>query len=283
VDQASVVQTPRHGPALQVTHTYAVDGVAPSPATIPESQVAWYREQGRQDRILRLERLPDDLPEGALAERAYAEATGLKSYLAIPLTVSGSLLGGLGFASFRAYRAWPEPTVRCLRAAADLIGGALARKRAHQALEDRLGFERIITDLVKSLVVTAAENLDAQIREGLGRLIGHLGVDRSSLARFSDDRSTLSATHRAARDGVPLAPMLLGYPWYLEALREGRTVQLGIEDLPAEAVAEGWKSHLGIPLMEVTGSGGRSGSAGSARHATGRPMKFSGCASSARS
>jgi signal transduction histidine kinase len=249
LDRASVVQTPRRGQALQVTHTYAVEGVAPSPAIIPESLVAWYREKGRQHRILRLERLPDDLPAEALAERAYAEATGLKSYLAIPLIVSDSLVRGLGFASFRAYRAWPEPTVRRLRAAADLIGGALARKRTHQALEDRLAFERIIADLVKSLVVAIAENLDAEIREGLRRLIALLGVDRCSVARFSDDRSTLSLTHQAARDGVPLTPFIIGYSWYLEGLREGRTFQLGTADLPAEVVAKGMKSHLAIPLM----------------------------------
>ena len=250
VDRASVVQAPRRGHPLRVTHTYTVEGVATNPAILPESEVAWYREQGRQDRILRLERLPDDLPAKALAERAYAKATGLKSYLAIPLTVSGSLPGGLGFASFRAYRTWPEPTVRRLRSAAELIGGALARKRADQALKEHLGFERIIADLVKSLVVAAAENLDAQIREGLGRLIGHLGVDRSSLGRFSEDLSTLSITHRGARAGVPLGPFLLGYPWYLEALRKGRTVQLGIGNLPAGAVTNGWRSHLGIPLVD---------------------------------
>jgi signal transduction histidine kinase len=119
---------------LVITHSYEVPGVPPAPRVILDSQMPWYAEQVRLGKIVRLARLPDDLPTEAVQERQYCAHSGLKSNLAIPLHIMGSLVGGLGFASFRSFRDWPDELIQRLRLVGDIFTNALARKRADEAL-----------------------------------------------------------------------------------------------------------------------------------------------------
>jgi len=262
VDRASIVQLSRDGKELQMTHSCAVEGVPPFPLIVMNTEFPWYVEQVRQGRMLRFEQLPAGVPPEAVAERTYVASTGFKSHLMLPLTVAGTTLAGLAFGCFRAHRTWPDDLVKRLGLVAEVFANALARKRACQALEERLAFERMIADLVKTFVNIPADELDAQILEGLGRLIRQLGVDRSSLARFSRDTGSLGVVQWAGVTGIPAPRSLDEYPWYKEQLRQGRIVFLRRvpDDLPAEAVAErerfpriGIRSHLAIPLV----TGGR--------------------------
>jgi signal transduction histidine kinase len=256
IDRASILQVPPEGHALVVTHTFGVDGIPPNPPIVLESEFPWYVKQGGQGRTLRLERIPEDLPPEAVAERAYVQATGLKSHLGIPINVSGRLLGGVGLFTFGTYRAWPEPLVQQLQRAAELVGTALARKEAHQALEERLAFERLIADLVQSFVNAPADQLDARIHEGLQRVVGHFGVERISFGQFSADGSAL-VTHQAQVCGTPETPSNITLPGYHGELLKGRIVQFSRipDDVPdgwaserAALAGTGIRSILGIPL-----------------------------------
>jgi len=262
VDTAGLVQMSLDEKALELTHSYALEGVPPPPKIILDTQFAWYVAQVRQGRTLRLERLPDGLPPEAVSEHAYVVGTGFKSHLAFPLIVGGTIVGQVGFGCFRAYRTWPDNLVKRLEQVAQVFANALARKRAWRALEERVAFERLIAELVKTLVNVPADELDAQIRSGLGSLVEHLGVERSSLARFSGDGESLTVVQWAGAAGVPAPTPPDEYPWLKEQLRRGRTIFLKRvpDDLPAKAVAErekfprvGIRSFLSIPLM----AGGR--------------------------
>jgi signal transduction histidine kinase len=120
---------------LVITHSYEVPGVPPSPRVIVDAQMPWYAEQVRLGRFLRLARLPDDLPTEAGREREYCLQSGLKSNLAIPLHIMGCLVGGIGFASFRSFRDWPDDLIQQLRLIGDIFTNALARKWADEALK----------------------------------------------------------------------------------------------------------------------------------------------------
>ncbi len=262
VDTAGLVQMSPDEKALELTHSYALEGVPPPPKIILDTQFAWYVAQVRQGRTLRFERLPDGLPPEAVSEHAYVVDTGFKSHLAFPLIVGGTIVGQMGFGCFRAYRTWPDNLVKRLEQVAQVFANALARKRARRALEERIAFERLIAELVKTLVNVPADELDAQIRSGLGSLVEHLGVERSSLARFSGDGESLTVVQWAGAAGMPAPTPPDEYPWLKEQLRRGRTIFLRRvpDDLPAKAVAErekfprvGIRSLLSIPLM----AGGR--------------------------
>ncbi len=117
---------------LVITHSYQVPGVPPSPRVVLEAQFPLYARKVHRGEVFRL---PDDLPPEASREREFAARTGLKSNLTIPLKVTGSVVGGIGFASFRSHRDWPDELVQRLRLVGDIFTNALARKRADEALQ----------------------------------------------------------------------------------------------------------------------------------------------------
>jgi signal transduction histidine kinase len=117
---------------MVITHSYQVPGVPPSPRVVLEAQFPFYAMKVHQGEVFRL---PDDLPPEASREREFCARTGLKSNLTIPLKVTGSVVGGIGFASFRAPRDWPDELVQRLRLVGDIFTNALARKRADEALQ----------------------------------------------------------------------------------------------------------------------------------------------------
>lgn len=119
---------------LVITHSYELPGVAPSPRIIVDERMPWYASKIFQGEALRFSRLPDDLPPEAVPEREFCIRTGLKSQLTIPLKVMGAVVGGIGFASVRSFREWPDELVQRLRLVGDIFTNALARKRVDEAL-----------------------------------------------------------------------------------------------------------------------------------------------------
>jgi two-component system, NarL family, sensor kinase len=129
-----------------------------------------------------------------------------------------------------------------------------------EQLDDRLRFERLLTDLSATFVNVAAGLVDAQIEQALERLVHFLGVERGGFGQISEDNRGILATHSFVVPGYPpLPPLILeaDLPWYAEQVRRGELMRFERlpEDAPAEAVNErayiiktGMKSNLTIPL-----------------------------------
>jgi signal transduction histidine kinase len=128
---------------LVITHSYELPGVPPSPRVILEKHFPGYAQLIREGEAFRL---PDDLPPETMVEWDYAIKTGLKSNLTIPLKVTGAVVGGIGFGSFRAAIEWPDDLVRRLRLVGDIFTNALARKRADEALKQAIQQARLFRD-----------------------------------------------------------------------------------------------------------------------------------------
>lgn len=127
-------------------------------------------------------------------------------------------------------------------------------------LEERLRFERLLTDLSATFVNVALDSVNAQIAQALERLAGFLGVERSSFGQISEDNKDILVTHSFVVPGHPaLPPMILekDFPWYATQVRRGELIRFDRvpDDVPAEAVNErahalktGMKAELAIPL-----------------------------------
>jgi PAS domain S-box-containing protein len=88
---------------------------------------------GRTIAVRKMEELP---PEAARDREVYGHF-GIKSVVAVPLSVGGkSPVGILGFNTTRAEREWPDALVNRLQLVAQIFTNALARKRADQALRE---------------------------------------------------------------------------------------------------------------------------------------------------
>ena len=135
------------------------------------------------------------------------------------------------------------------------------RKRAEQALEERLRFEQLLADLSAAFINQPPDRIDGIIDDSLKRLLETLGHDRSSLAQFSEDRGHALVTHSCTVPGVEPSPVGVladdHVPWIVGQVRNGKTVFLKClpDDLPPEAkkerqlsIATGIKSTVAIPL-----------------------------------
>ncbi|MEN6424449.1 MAG: PAS domain S-box protein [Phycisphaerales bacterium] len=121
------------GGRATVTHSWVAPGqVLPSVAVAQEG-FDWAATQLRTGGVLAFERIEDAPPE-AEGEKEYCRRHGIKSIIAIPLEVGGSLLGILTLASVRTHRSWPDELIQRLRLVAQVFANAKLRRRAEEAL-----------------------------------------------------------------------------------------------------------------------------------------------------
>jgi signal transduction histidine kinase len=225
-----------------------------------DEQLPWYAEQIRRGQVLRFNRLPDDVPAEALRERDFVIRAGLKSNLTIPLQVSGSVVGAIGFGSLRQYRDWPEKLLPRLRLLGEIMASAVARKQADEALqakEDRLRQARddfrvlarhllqaqederrriareMHDDWTQRLAVLAFDIARMEQEIGLSRpALAQLQAMRTQLVSLSEDVHTLSRQlHPSVLDDLGLADALLSECTSF-ARREGIRVDYRPQDVP---------------------------------------------------
>jgi signal transduction histidine kinase len=238
--RVSILQMSPGGSSLHALHSASIDGVPPFPVVTTASEFTWLVEQVQSARVFQVEHLPTGLPASAEPERTWAAIAGLTAYALVPFAAGPSVRGAVALSTTRARRAWSEPVIGWLQLVADAIANALARLHASYALEERISFEHLLTDLVDSLLCPPVEELDTRIRHGLERVIGHFGIDRCSIARLSEDGTALSVTHGASAPGIPPARAAIEPPWMIARMREAIIAQRipGRADLRGEAISD---------------------------------------------
>jgi len=136
------------------------------------------------------------------------------------------------------------------------------RKLVEWALDERLRFETLLTELSAAFANLPANEVDHEIEKWLQSLVEFLVVDRASFFQFKEDWTTLYRSHSYTVPGIeplPLPPigMKEQFPWIAEQLRRGVTVKWTRipDDMPEEAAKEkeyaarvGAKSGLNIPV-----------------------------------
>ncbi len=162
VDRGGLAELQSSLRQMVITHSYHTPGVPRLPRIHLNEQLPWYAETIHRGNLLRLTRLPEDLPPQAAEERAYCLEVGLKSHVMIPLQVMGSVVGALGFGSFHRYCDWPDDLVQRLRLVGEIFANALARKRGEEALGDR---EQSLRQTREGLRKLAAKLLHTQEEE----------------------------------------------------------------------------------------------------------------------
>jgi signal transduction histidine kinase len=186
IDRSDLTQI-SDGKQFVVTHSYQLPGVPPSPRLMLQTQFPKYTRMIRQGMVIRL---PKDLPPEAVQEREYCLRVGLKSNLTIPLTVMGSVVGGIGFSCFRSHRAWSEELIERLRLVGDIFTNALARRRTDEALSAK---ELALRQSQESFRQLAAKLLHAQeeercriareMHDDWTQRLAMLGIDAAKLER----------------------------------------------------------------------------------------------------
>jgi signal transduction histidine kinase len=159
IDRSGFGEVSADGSQLIVTHSWQLPDVPPAPTLDLHLMLPAYSAMIRQGKVVRV---PDDLPADATAEREYCRQVGLKFNLTIPLVAMGSVVGGIGFSSFRGQKPLPDEFIPRLRLLGDIFTNALARKRTDEALRQQ---KHLIDESQTQLRRLAAKLLNAQEQE----------------------------------------------------------------------------------------------------------------------
>ena len=137
------------------------------------------------------------------------------------------------------------------------------RKRAEEALKERLHFEQLISDLSARLINLPSEKLDGEIEDALKVVLEFFQVDRCALLHIIQGRDAWKITHLASSQFAPPIPVdtVLPrsiHPWaYNRLANRGEVVLFSkVDDMPDEARVDkqtwrdwGIRSNLVIPLF----------------------------------
>jgi formate hydrogenlyase transcriptional activator len=119
---------------LVVLSSTAVEGFEPTPLGQLAGQLTWFVGQLQAGEIVVTQNASVDLPPEAAAETEYCRRTGLVSHLAIPLRISGRIVGAIAFSAYRGSRIWPEDWTTRLKLVGEVFAQAIVRKRGQEKL-----------------------------------------------------------------------------------------------------------------------------------------------------
>ena len=114
--------------------------------------------------------LPDDLPPEAAKERQFCLAQGIKSTVAIPLRVGGSVLGTISFSFIGQQCDWHPEVVSRLQMIGEIFANALMRKRSDEAIRAALAENEQLRERLERENVYLREQIT--LKHHHGRIIG---------------------------------------------------------------------------------------------------------------
>ena len=210
IDRSGLGEVSADKKQLVVTHSYQLPGIPPSAKLMLDSQFPTYARMVHQGMVVRL---PDDLPKEATQEREYCRTTGLKSNLTIPLIVMGTVVGGIGFSSYRSQRILPDELIPRLRLVGDIFTNALARKRADEAIRAKEQLLRQAKERLQQLsskLLLSLEDERARIAREMHddwtQRLAVLGIDAANLEdQVGDPKATLPLVQAMRKQLVSLA------------------------------------------------------------------------------
>jgi PAS domain S-box-containing protein len=144
-----------------------------------------------------------------------------------------------------------------------IVRDVTERKRAALALEEQLGFERLLSGLSARFVNMAPDQVDTEIEQGLKEILQFFQVERSGLIHILPDKGSWQITHAAVAEDTPPVPLgevlpVSLFPYAYDKLINKRQVHFfsKLADLPAEADIDkqtclkwGIRSCLYIPVI----------------------------------
>jgi formate hydrogenlyase transcriptional activator len=131
-------------------------------------------------------------------------------------------------------------------------------------LEERLEFEKFLTDLSTRLVALPPDRVDDEIRNSLKEVLEFFQIDRCNLMRLLPGKTHFMVTHNADVNSISPYPLdtpvpVSLFPWISEKLQKGEVLSFArLEELPEEAATDkpavekfGIRSGLYIPIAAL--------------------------------
>ncbi len=170
-DRSSLAQFSEDTGDAPVIHSYVVPGIVPfCRGVLLNEYLPWYIGEVRGGKTLFLHRLPEDLPPEAVKERQVCLEQGIKSTVAIPLRVSGSVLGIMSFSFLKRHCEWSPEIVARLHMIGEIFANAIARKRSDEAIRTAIAENEQLRERLELENVYLREQIT--LKHHHGRIIG---------------------------------------------------------------------------------------------------------------
>jgi len=191
LERSSVAELSSDGQRFEITHSQVKSGIPPLATGDLAELLPWYAGTLSRGETVRLDRLPDDLPSDASAERRYAAEIGLRSHLMIPFRVGERVIGAIAVASFSRQVEWTTRVIRSVRLVGEVFANALARKHAaaeHLFLREQLAH----TARVNSTGEVVA-SLAHEVNQPLFAIVSNARAAGTLLSRNEPDLAEIGA------------------------------------------------------------------------------------------
>ncbi|OPY81996.1 MAG: Sensor protein FixL [Syntrophorhabdus sp. PtaU1.Bin153] len=262
VDRCCLLQISPDHTSWRITHLAVAEGLSPLPVNtdLPLDLIPYgYRKVVEEQKVWAFASL-DDLPPEADADRLTLEKWGIRSAISIPIGIGGSVEYTIAVTANREMHTWSQDHIPRLRMMGEVFVNVLQRRRIRAELEERLQFERLLSELSARFVNIPPEQVDREIDEALRMICEHCGFEVATLWQRSDSEPDMvTLTHLYRPLGGPPLPEHVDardtWPWCLRELMSGRVVAVSTEEAPADAALDqemwryyGIESSLTFPL-----------------------------------
>ena len=143
------------GTMMDNAHEWCAEGVSPqidNRKQLPVAEFPWWMKKLHKGEVIQIEDV-SKVPAEAKSEREVLERQQIKSLLVLPLTIGGKPGGFVGFDNVIRTVTWGDDDLALLRVASEIMGNALERKKAEEALKQsehsyRVLFESTLDGLI---------------------------------------------------------------------------------------------------------------------------------------
>jgi signal transduction histidine kinase len=163
VDWGNLTEYSDDSQTARVTHWWVAEGVGAQPSAIGFEEIPWVVTRLRRGEMVRFSRT-DELPAGeAAVDRHTYRRLGIKSQVAVPLTVEGEVVGALAFSTVGTERVWRDEFVQRLHLLGDVFANTLSRRRSE------MEGQRLLQDLAHVGRVSTMGELTASLAHELNQ------------------------------------------------------------------------------------------------------------------
>jgi signal transduction histidine kinase len=178
VDWSTLTEYSEDNRTARVTHWWMAEGM--EPVALGFEEIPWsvaQLQRGATVRFTRLEELPG--VEAAVDLQTYRRL-GVKSRVAIPLTVEGTVIGALAFSAVTIERAWRDEFVQRLQLLGEVFANTLSRRRSE------MEGQRLRQDLAHIGRVSTVGELTASLAHELNQPLTAILANAQAVRRILD-------------------------------------------------------------------------------------------------
>lgn len=133
-DRGLVVQILEDEITMQVTHSYAIEGVDVLAVGISSKDSPWFSKEIRQGRYVAVAH-PDDMPPEAAVDKISLKKYQVRSIVSVPIMVGGKVIGAFSISTLKRARVWPDELIQRLQLVGGIFGNTFLRQKAEVALK----------------------------------------------------------------------------------------------------------------------------------------------------